>query len=49
MENMLLKVSSFIYFYLLVERLQKIKVRVLQNVEDFSIETFIHIHSYDDA
>ena len=44
-----LKVPDFIYSYLLAERLERIKVRVLQNFEDFSIKTFIHIHSFDDA
>ena len=37
------------YLRLLVERLRWIKVKVLQNFEDSSIETFIHIHSLDDV
>ena len=44
-----LKVPSFIYLRLLTERLLRIKVKVLQNFEAFSIETFIDIHLFDDA
>ena len=44
-----LKVPSFIYSCRLVQTLQRIKVRVLKNFEDFCIETFIRIHSFDDA
>ena len=44
-----LKVPNFIYLSLLGERLQRIKVRVPQNFEDFSMETFIQIHSFGDA
>ena len=36
------------FICLLDEKLQRIKVRVLQNFEDFSIVTFIEIHSFDD-
>ena len=39
-----LKEISFIYLSVLVERLQGIKVRMLQNFEDFSIEKLIQIH-----
>ena len=41
------KIPSFIYLCLLVETLQRIKVRVLQNFEDFEdfcIEAFMQIH-----
>ena len=38
------KVPSFVYLRLLLKRLRRIKVRVVKNLEDFSIETFIHIH-----
>ena len=48
-ETSSLKVPSFIYSSLLVDRLQRIKVRVLKNFEEFSIELFIQIHSIDDA
>ena len=45
----ILKVPSFIYLCQLVETLQRTKVRVPQNFEDFCIETFIQIHSFDDT
>ena len=40
-----LKVPSFIHLCILVEKSQWIKARVLQNFEDFYIETLIQIHS----
>ena len=44
-----LTVPSFFYLRPLEETLRWIKVRVPQNFEDFSIVTFIQIHSFDDA
>ena len=44
-----LKIPKLIYLCRLVETLQRIKVRVLQKFEDVYIETFIQIHSFDDA
>ena len=43
-----LKLPNFIYLSLLVERLRRIKVSILQSFEDFPIEAFIEIHSVDD-
>ena len=44
-----LSLALFIYPSLLVEGFRRIKVRVLQKFEDFSIEIFLQIYSFDDA
>ena len=44
-----LTVPSFIYVRPLVEKSRRIKARVLLIFEDFSVITFIQIHSFDDA
>ena len=48
-DKLFLNIPSFIYLCRLVETLKWIKVGVLQNFEDFCIETLIKIHSFNDA